>query len=405
MKPDIPKILPEKIPLGYGLGVDSWSFLEEQLKETLPDGTRKLLTLDISISPDDYVKKVNKGDKAGLESRANDFYGMICPNNCPGCFEKGYVENELLSFEDVKKHVIEPAIELGLEFAKFLGPGELIANPNLFKILDYFQEKDIKIGIFTKGGILGDDELSQKYQGIGSEELIEKLCSYDVIRVLIDCRTFDDEKANKMTHSISKNYAKARNRTIELLAQNGMNSDLFNQKMSLQTNPVTDENIDEILEIFKWSTERNIPVFVTPTMISGRGRHLVKNAQKPEFQEKLMQLYTDIYLYLIDRGIMSLEQLEEEGVSSYAGTTPCNQLSCGLYIRKDGVVQRCPGNDQLDFIESWNVREKPLKEIWKESKNYTLGPIFNNKCVKDGYSIPSRLYDEVLKRVEEKIRQ
>lgn len=397
-KPNVKSILPKKIPRGYRLGIDGWSFQKNKLEERLKNGIRKLLTLDISISPDEFVKKVNQGNLPELAKRVDFFYGMICPNNCRGCFEKGDVRNYLLSFDDVKNY-IEQALELGLESVKFLGPGELISNPDLFKILDYFQEKNIKIIIFTKGCILGDDKLARKYQKMSSEELVEKICSYDVTRVSIDCRTFDEEKANRLTNSISKNYAKARNRAIELLVKNGMNNDLFCQRLSLQTNPVTAENIDEILEIFKWGTERNIPVCVTPTMVSGRGRFLVKESRESEFQEKLIQLYTDIYTYLIERGIMTLEQLQEEGVSSYTGTNPCNQLSCGMFIRKDGVVQRCPGNDYDEFIIGQDIRKKLLKEIWIQSQNYALGPIFNNKCVKDGYSIPIRLYDEVLNRV------
>lgn len=399
IKPGVKKRLPQEIPEGYRLGVDGWSFPKYKLNERLEDGTRKLLTLDISISPQRFVDAVNKGSFTGLKERVNKHYGTICPNNCCGCFEKGSVNNYLLDFEDVKNY-LDQALELGLESVKFLGPGELITNPDLFKILNYLQRRNIKIGIFTKGGILGDDELARQYQGMDSEELVSKLCSYDIVRVLVDCRTFDEENANRSTHSISRDYAKSRNRTIELLVKNGMNSDLFCQRMSLQTNPVNLDNIDEVLDIFKWGTERNIPVCVTPTMVSGLGRGLVKQAQQPSFQSRLINLYTEIYSYLIKRGVISVEQLEEEGVSSYAGTAPCNQLSCGMYIRKDGGVQSCPGNDHDDFIITRDIRTKLLKEIWKGSRNYALGPVFNNRCVKDGYSIPRNLYTEVLKRVK-----
>ena len=410
-KPHINLILPTELPKGYCLGVDGWSFPQEKLEERLEDGTRKLLTLDISISPKEFVTLVNDADgdginwtdKEDLVKRVNEFYSLICPNNCSGCFEKGNVKNYLLAFEDVKDYV-QQALELGLESVKFLGPGEFIANPDLFDILDFLQEKEIKIGIFTKGGILGDDKLARKYQGMTSEDLVAELCGYSVVRTLIDCRTFDEDKANRSTHSIAENYARARNRAIELLAENGMNSDLYCQRMSLQTNPVKRDNIDEILDIFKWGTERNVPVIVTPTMVSGGGRRLVKASQQLEFQEKLIGLYTEIYSYLIGRGIMTVDQLRTEGVSSYAGTAPCNQLSCGMFVRKDGVVQRCPGNDSDDFIITDDVRKRPLKEIWMQSQNYALGPVFNNKCVKDGHSIPIKLYDEVLERIETKFR-
>src|SRR3989338_4286950 len=374
IKPNVKKTLPNEIPAGYRLGVDGWAFSKSKLEERLEDGTRKLLTLDISISPHEFVQKVNEGQPSELGRRVNKYYNKICPNNCAGCFEKGDVQNYLLSFGDVKNYV-KQATDLGLESVKFLGPGELVANPDLFRILDYLQERKIKIWIFTKGCILGDDELARKYQGMNSGELIKKLCNYGIVRILIDCRTFDEEKANRSTHSISRNYARARNRAIELLVENGMNSDIYCQRMSLQTNPVNGGNINEVLEIFKWGTERNIPVCVTPTMVSGRGKRLVEKAQAPQFQEKLIQLYANIYSYLIERGVMTIEQLKEEGVSSYAGTSPCNQLSCGMFIRKDGVVQRCPGNDGKEFIIAEDVRKKSLKEIWMSSKNYALGPV------------------------------
>jgi len=400
---NIPTILPKVVPRGYRLGADCWSFPKEKLEERLKDGTRKLLTLDVSIAPDEFVRKVNQGSLSELRKRANQFYGLTCPNNCPGCFEKGDVKNYLLDFDCVKDY-IEQASRLGLESVKFLGPGELEANPDMFRILDYFQERNIKIGIFTKGEILGDDELAIKYQNINSEELIERICSYKVTRVLIDCRTFDEVKANRLAHSISRNYVQARNRAIELLVENGMNADLYCQRMSLQTNPVTTDNIDDVLEIFKWGTERNIAVCVTPTMVSGRGRRLVEAAQEPEFQERLIQLYVSIYDYLLERGIMTYEQLKDEGVSSYAGITPCNQLSCGMFVRKDGVVLRCPGNDGEQYIIAQDIRKRPLRDIWVRSQNYALGPIFNNKCVKDGYSIPTRLYGVVLAKVKSRLK-
>jgi len=189
-KSNVKSILPKNIPKGYRLGIDGWSFQKNKLEEGLKNGIRKLLTLDISISPDEFVKKVNQGNVSELAKRVDLYYGMICPNNCRGCFEKGDVRNYLLSFDDVKNY-IEQALELGLESVKFLGPGELISNPDLFKILDFFQEKNIKIIIFTKGCILGDDKLARKYQKMSSEELVKKICSYDVTRVSIDCRKFD----------------------------------------------------------------------------------------------------------------------------------------------------------------------------------------------------------------------
>ena len=50
---------------------------------------------------------------------------------------------------------------------------------------------------------------------------------------------------------------------------------------------VTDENIDDALEIFMWGTERNMPVCITPTMVSGMGHCIVDETKKQVFQELL----------------------------------------------------------------------------------------------------------------------
>jgi organic radical activating enzyme len=396
--PKVPEVFKGGYPEGYRLGVDGWSFPKDKLSGCLPDGTRKLLTLDISLAPAGFVHAINEGHN-NIEIRTNSLYNSICPHNCPGCFDRGSVRNKLLAPDEVKG-LLEQAVELGLESVKFLGPGELLANPEMFEFLDFLRQKKIKIGIFTKGAIIGNDMLAIRYQGMTGENLAKALAGYDNVRMLVDGRSFDSDKANRMVPTREIDFASARNRAIELLAENGFNKDPSCQRMSLQTNPVTWENIDEIPGIFEWGLERNIPVCVTPTMVSGLGNTLLDETQKQEFQDRLISLYEVIYRLLLDKGVMTLEQLRSEGISSYAGTAPCNQLSCGMFIRKDGVVQRCPGNDREQFVIAEDVRRQPLREIWKNSVNHKLGPVFNNRCVKDGFSIPVRLYDEVLQKLE-----
>ena len=391
MKPTIKKILPKEVPEDYRLRPDGWLFPAEKAEG-------KLLTLDISLAPDAFVQAVNQADEKA--KAVDDNYGTICPHNCKGCFEKGGIENDLLSFKDLQD-LIEQAKELGLESVKFLGPGELFTNPDLFKILDYFQENDIKITIFTKGGILGDDELAQRYQGMSSKDLVERVCDYDISRISVNCTTFDEEKTNKISRSESNNYARARKRALELLAEQGMNQDLYNQRLSITSTPVTDYTIGDIFDLYKWGAERNIPVIIAPSMVSGKGRGLIKKAQDSEFQQRLIELYTEINGWAVERGITDLEQLEEEGISAYAGTTPCNQLGYGMFIRKDGVVQACPGNDSEEFRIAQDVRDKPLNEIW--DLNPRKGSHVNNKCVKDGVTIPKELYDQVLEKVYNKL--
>lgn len=380
-----------------------WQLPRNRVGETVVVNGRevkKLLTLDINIPEAGFANSVNNSPLgiAGKVFAKN----YPCPHACPGCFNKTTVHNPIMTYKEVMD-VVDQGIELGLESVKFLGPGELIANPDLFKILDGFRDRNIVIGIFTKGAILGSDILSQKYHGINSEELVEGLVSYNNVNLFIGGRSFDHIIENRFIPTRDRklrrelNYHEARNIAIERLCDVGMNADPEKQRLSIQCNPVTPETIDGVLEIFKWGTERNIPVCVTTTMVSGKGHNLVQSQK--EFERKYKKLAVEIYSYLLEKGVMTLKQLEDEGVSSYVGTTPCNQLSHGLYIHYDGGVWMCPGNDTQEFIVHPNVRESSLLNIWLSSRNYGIIS-FNNGCVKDGVSIPSGFYDDVLDEVK-----
>jgi MoaA/NifB/PqqE/SkfB family radical SAM enzyme len=153
----------------------------------------------------------------------------------------------------------------------------------------------------------------------------------------------------------------------------------------------------------------------------------MKEISDTEFKEKnLVDLYRDIYATLIRKNILTLEQVEEEGISSYAGYA-CNQFISGMFIRKDGQAQACPGNDSAEFLYARDVRKDSLKEIWRNSAGYKIrekliseGKLtLNQPCyakseeipfadgrvrVRKGHgSIPEGFYEKVLQAVREKI--
>jgi len=84
----------------------------------------------------------------------------------------------------------------------------------------------------------------------------------------------------------------------------------------------------------------------------------------------------------------------EEGISSYAGGHPCNQVSTGMYVTLNGVVLSCPGSEENVEGNAW---ERPLREIWFNSKNFQRAGKFNCGCIaKDGKSIPDNFYKQVM---------
>jgi MoaA/NifB/PqqE/SkfB family radical SAM enzyme len=377
--PKIPAMAPE-ISL-HRPWVEAWSVKKEHLLETLADGTYTLTQLDISINNDEYAAAVNEGfipnheltaeESKELSRRASREYQKACIIGCAHCFEcKQKINNLLMTTEEVFALLLE-AKDLGLKTVKFLGPGELMHNPRLFEILDFLRDNDIKIGIFTKGVSLGDDKWAQKIFSITSKELCEKVASYENVTIMLGMTSADFATEEKRIHAKNvPNIVVVRNRAFENLAAAGMNKDPKNQRLAAICAPVLRDNIDEVLDIYKWGLYRNIPVVVAPTMVSGKGGEMTE-IRDEEFKKDLVGLYINIYKYLIQQKIMTLEQIEEEGISPYPGYA-CNQFIGGLLIRKDGTVQACPGNDSDQFIYHTDVRKKSLKEIWKASMAYRM---------------------------------
>src|SRR5258705_3851368 len=93
--------------------------------------------------------------------------------------------------------------------------------------------------------------------------------------------------------------------------------------------------------------------------------------------ETLKQIFIGVYTRAIDEGIMDLKSLQEEGISAYMGTAPCNQVAQGLYVRLNGQVQICPGSLDPRHVFG-NVHQRSIIEIWRDSPNYALGMLENN---------------------------
>ena len=376
-----------KFPPNYINDVNGWSFSSDVINKNIG----KLLTLDIE-------------------------FGSKCSLNCPHCFRKNNFMNKTselhneklskeLSYSELKSILLE-AKGLGLKSVKFLGKGEPFESDSLLDLLEFLHQNEIIPLIFTKGHIIGDDNLVKKYfssYGITNGSQLVKLLKKYNTSILLGFNSFDKDIQNRMvgdghlSYSNQRTYLEVRNDALQLLINEG-----FNQgnptRLCLATNPVTKENIHEIFNIYKWGRERNIYVIVTPSMISGRAQRNYFWKDITPSPEQLIELYTKIYIYNVEHGIQSLNQIEAEGISGYAGGHPCNQISVGMYLTINGKVFRCPG-DEISYFGS--VRINSLKEIWENSENYGRCGLFNCGCPpKWGKSIPNNLFTQVLVNIK-----
>lgn len=398
----IEPVFTDKFPKGYINDVDGWGIPKEILHSKLPDGTYKLLTLDID-------------------------FGNQCRLKCPHCFRKEsnalHSENLELSYSE-KINLIKQGKELGLRSVKFLGAGEPDEEPDLLRFLEELRSLDIRAAIFTKGHVLGSDELAEKcfseYGIRTAEELVGRLRELDV-SILLGFNSFGKDMQDKFTgvdefpkSSPMKNYVEMRNKALINLVKAGFNKFVEGQatRLALIAAPIKPENIDEIFDIYKWGRKRNIYVLSCPTTNSGLGRNEASREKEGNFEKYLKDLedlYVKIYKWNIKKGLMTIEQFKEEGVSLYPGCHPCNQVAAGFYITLKGVVTRCPGRDDDDCVVTNDIRKSTLKDAWIHSKNYELASEenrFNYHCIaRDGHFFeePQKFYGAIMNRVLDRV--
>jgi len=121
----IPVVFEDKFPDNYKNDVKWWGNISgEELHSCLPDGTAKLLTMDLDI-----------GDTCGLR--------------CPHCFRRDskfdcVSQANKLTYEEIVGYVKE-AKELGLKQIKILGRGEPFQDSRFLEFLEEMTALDIGV--------------------------------------------------------------------------------------------------------------------------------------------------------------------------------------------------------------------------------------------------------------------
>lgn len=367
------KIIPEipikytRFPDSYINDINGWAFDEA----TIETNKGKLLTLDID-------------------------YGSYCSLNCPTCFRKNNSVDDVkheLQYDNLVDVVLQ-AKQLGLRSVKILGAGDPFENFGFLKFVRFLKEQDVIPLIFTKGQTIGDDKSVFKYfseYGIYTgKELVKELNECNA-SILLSFNSFDDTVQAKLVGSTT-DFIRVRNRALELLVEEGFN-DNNPTRLALINSPVTIWTIDEALEIYKWGRLRNLYTVVTPSMISGRAKDRVWMKINPP-KDKMVKLYADIYNFNIETNLQTVDRIKEEGIATYAGGHPCNQVATGMYVSLNGKVLSCPG---IEAQIEGNYWENSLKDIWLNSENYKRSGTFNCGCIaKEGKTIPTNFYNNVL---------
>lgn len=375
--PSLPVKFHGHFPKGHVNSVKGWNFSENELNEAASNG--RMLTMDLDMPGE-----------------------CKCSLRCKHCFnpvlQLMQKRGELLSEDEIKK-VLMDAKSLGLRSIKIIGPGEPLEERCLLSFLDFLAEQDIHPLIFTNVVALGDDLIARKIHGMDSSMLARQLKEVYDASILVRATSFHPETEAQI---VGRGWQPAvRNLAIKRLVDAGFTEFVPGQPTSLVIifNPMMRKNVDEVFEVYKWARIRNMYVVSSPTMVAGKCRDKKVYESITPSENELIDLYVKINLWAIEHGIYTLEDLERDGLAAYAGVRPCQQVGSGLFIRRDGLVLRCPGDD---VSIQGRVQEKNLADIWHSSENLNkYGGMINVGCPpKEGKSIPEKLYREVLKRLK-----
>ena len=437
----------ESFPDNYQNDVKWWGNISRtELGSELPDGTKKILTMDIDL-------------------------GNECSLSCPHCFRRTENAdkkplNGWLSDAEVTDYIMA-AKKLGLKQIKILGRGEPFQNPNFLSFLRKMTKEEIGVSVFTKGHVIGSDKLINTYYGEQFKtddnltetsemiktgaDLVEELKKLNV-SILLGFNSFDQAMQEEFVGTreneqalIKKEYVSYRDRALTLLAQAGFNEYHDGQatRLAMIAAPVKPENIDQIFDLYRWARTRNIYMLTCPTTETTREVNeegqMEKDRQKKfkEFPQKVEDLWVNIYKWAVEKKLIPLRRFLDDGASLYPGCHVCNQTAAGFYLNLSGQVNQCPGRFDTDTVftddirninteetevikimndedvqknkiskenEEYRLAKKTaqLKKVWVNSVNYKRaeGRGYNYRCAaRDGHSLKAGFYRRVEGRV------
>jgi len=383
--PEVPVVFKGRFPSGYVNDCKGWNFTKDEREQAKKSGS--LLTMDL------------------------DMYGEpSCELHCPHCFNKvsGMIENlDQLMGEDQIKRLVLDAKSIGLRSIKIIGPGEPLDSIDILVFLEFLRINDITPLIFTKGHVFGDDTHSLGVHGMDSAEFIKRVDDLGV-SILFGANSFDPFTQGEIVGADW--YPGKRNLALERLAEAGFNKYVPNQptRLSLIANPILPNNVDEIFQIYAWAQERNIYIISSPTMVSGDNADpRIHKAMTPD-EGTLFDLYMKINMWAVERGVFNPgnSEISDEHkagiVSPYIGSRHCQQVPFGLFVRRDGVVLRCPGDSTS--IQG-NAKTTSIIEIWEKSENRNrFQSEFPYGCPpKEGKTIPFGFLAQVAEEIKKRL--
>ena len=169
-----------------------------------------------------------------------------CNFNCPFC----YINTEKTKrFPYIKscdwKNIIDVLVKKGMLFCCLSG-GECLLHPEFLSIYKYLKQSGVLVTIFTNGSLI-------------NSEIIELFREYSPYKVEISIYGMSEKVFRRTTNCSENRNAKKILDVVEQLKENGINVKC--------KSPITNLNIEDVLEIQEWCRERDIDYYVSEELL------------------------------------------------------------------------------------------------------------------------------------------
>ncbi len=102
-----------------------------------------------------------------------------CNADCEICYTDRDEKNDNITFEEIKC-ALDQTTNLGSKLIYIPGEGEPFLDKNIWKVLDYAKENDLKVIIFTNGILFSNNEICKQVLGENCDKIIQRLSNYPV---------------------------------------------------------------------------------------------------------------------------------------------------------------------------------------------------------------------------------
>ena len=287
----------------------------------------------------------------------------VCSLNCPGCF------TEDASNHDHKKpqpnemsiwarfRLINAAAALGAKTINFVGAGEPTMDPNFHDLVERIVSEGMTPVIYTEGSRLDSARYVNDLKALGATVVIK-------VHSLVDREYQNAAVGMADRFLLGRDYFDWRNLAIQNLLAAGF-ADCHPTRLAFDI-IAGRGNLRELTQLQRSCRARNImPIIITPIPI-GRGAIATPDSLTVE---QITALTTE--LSRIDREEFGIEH---RSIFPYGGGVPCTIRGFGVYVKIDGQVTVCPGDDEV----IGNVTTEPLSDIW--TRVMARNEAFTGRC-------------------------